>query len=49
MCPGPSFNDLDIVFPGDFGEFALCLQFGKLRFIIGIGNGSRAQPVAERE
>ena len=47
--PGAFVHDLNIVFPGDFGEFALRLQFGKLRFIIGIGNGARAQPVAERE
>ena len=42
-------HDLDVVPPGDLGQFAQRLQFGKLRLIVGVGNGARAQPVAQTE
>ena len=42
-----AFNhDLDIVFPGFFREFAKDFQFGELRFIAGIGNGTGTQAVS---
>ena len=46
---GPLDHHLDVVFPGDFGQFAQCFQFAELRFVIGIGNRSRTQAVAQGE
>ena len=41
--PGTFDHHLDIVLPGDFGQFAQRLQFGKLRLVIGIGDGARVE------
>ena len=47
--PGPFDHDLDVVPPGDLGQFTQCLQFGELRFVVGVGDRTRAQPVAQTE
>ena len=45
-----AFNHhLHVVFPGDFGQLAQRMQFGELRFVVGILNRTRAQAVTERE
>ena len=45
----PFDHHLDVVFPGDFGEFAEGFQFGELGGVVGVGDGAGAQPVAEGE
>ena len=47
--PGPFVHDLDVVLPGDARQLALGLQLGELRLVVGVGDRSRAQAVAERE
>ena len=42
-------HDLYVVFPRFSGQFAQGVQFGKLRFVVGIGNAAGAQAVAEAE
>ncbi len=43
----PFDDDLHIVFPGNFGQFAQRAQLGELRFIVGIGDRARTQTVAQ--
>ena len=40
---------LHVVFPGDFGEFAEGFEFGELGRVVGVGDRTGAQAVAERE
>ena len=40
---------LYVVFPGDLGEFTQGLQLTELRGIIGIGQTTRTQAIAQRE
>jgi hypothetical protein len=47
MWPGTFDHDLDVVGPGPFGQLGQGVEFGELGGVIGIGDGSRAQPVAE--
>ena len=42
-------HHLAALVPGDLGQFAQRLQFGELRGVVGVGDGARAQAVAERE
>ena len=49
MWPGPFVHHLATHLPGNLGQFALGLQFGKLRLVIGIGDRARPQPVAQAE
>ena len=42
-------HNLDIVAPGNLGEFTQGVQLGELRFIVGIGNGAWAQSIAQTE
>ena len=42
-------HDLYVVFPCFGGQFAQGVQFGELRFVVGIGNAAGAQAVAEAE
>ncbi len=42
-------HDLHVVFPGAFGQFGQGVEFGELCGVVGVGRGSRAQPVAERK
>ena len=42
-------HDLYVVFPRFAGQFAQGVQFGELRFVVGIGNAAGAQAVAEAE
>ena len=42
-------HDLDVVFPRDPRQLALRLQLGELRFVVGVRDRARPQPVAERE
>lgn len=45
-----AFNHhLHVILPGDFGQLAQRVQFSKLRFVVGITNGTRAQAVAQRQ
>ena len=44
--PGAFDHDLDVVFPGNFGEFAQSGEFCKLCLIVGIGNGAWPQAVS---
>ena len=46
---GPFDHDLHVMLPGNLGELAEGLQLAELRLVIGIGDGARAQPVAEGE
>ena len=41
-------HHLHAIFPSELCQFAERLQFGELRAVIGIGDGARTQPVAER-
>ena len=41
---GPLDHHLTIPGPGDLGEFAQRLQFGELRLVIGIGDGTGRSP-----
>ncbi len=45
----PLVHHLHVVLPRDAGEFALGLQFGELGLVVGIGDASRPESVAERE
>ena len=49
MWPGPSIITLHAMGFGDLGELAERAQLGELRFVVGVGDRSRAQPVAQRE
>ena len=42
-------HDLDVVLPGDLGQFAQRFKLGELGFIVGIGDRARPQAVAETE
>ena len=42
-------HDLNIVLPGDAGQFAESFEFGELGFVAGVGKAAGAQAVAERE
>src|SRR5713101_6359872 len=42
-------HDLDIMFPGNFREFAEGFEFGKLGFVAGVGDAAGTQAIAERE
>ena len=42
-------HHLDVVLPGDPRQLALRLQLGELRLVVGVGDRSGPQPVAERE
>ncbi len=45
-----TFNHyLNIIFPGNTGQFTQGTQFGKLRFIVGILNRTRTQAIAQRQ
>ncbi len=41
-------HHLDIVLPGDLGQFAQGFEFGELGAVVGVGVGARAQPVTQR-
>ncbi len=45
----PLDHHLTALCPGDLRQFAQRFQFGKLRFVICVGNGARAKPVTQRE
>ena len=45
----PFIHDLDAVVPGDARQFALRLELGELRFVVGISDRTWTQAVAERE
>ena len=47
--PGPFVHHLDVVLPRDPRQLALRLQLGELRLVVGVGDRTRAQAVAERE
>ena len=40
-------HHLHAMFPGTLGQFALHLQFGELRLVIGISNAAGAQTIAD--
>lgn len=42
-------HDLYVVFPCFGGQFAQGVQFGELRFVVGIGNAAGAKAVAEAD
>src|SRR5580704_12964003 len=42
-------HDLDVFFPGFFGELAEDFELGELRFVAGIGNAAGAKTVSERK
>ena len=42
-------HHLDVMLPGDLGQFAQRFEFGKLRFIVGIGDRAGSQAVAQAE
>jgi len=44
----PFDNHLDVVLPGDLGQLAERVKFRELGFIIGVGDRTRPEPVAER-
>ena len=44
---GPFDHHLHIVFPGDLGQLAQCLQLAQLGFVIGIPNRAGAQAVTQ--
>src|SRR6185369_16193193 len=46
---GPFVHDLAAHFPGNLRQFSLGAQFGKLGFIIGIGDRTGPQTVAQAE
>jgi len=48
-CPGALDHHLDVVPPGDLGEFAEGLQFGELRLVVGVRGAAGTQAVAEGE
>ena len=45
--PRALVHDLDVVLPGDTSQLTLGLKLGELRVVISVGDGPRAQPVAE--
>src|SRR5437870_11681178 len=45
----PLVHDLAAVLPGDLRQLALRLQLGELRLVVGVGDRSRTQAVAEAE
>ena len=47
--PGTLDHDLHILLPGQAGQLPERVELGELRRIVGVGDGARAQPVAERE
>ena len=47
--PRSFIHDLHSVLPGAEGEFTLNFEFGKLRSIIGVGDGAGAETVADRD
>ena len=46
---GAFYHHLHIVGPGYFSELAQRFQLGKLRFVVGIGDGAGAQAITQRE
>ena len=40
-------HGLHFMFPGDLRQFTESFQFGKLGFVVGIGEGTRAQSVTQ--
>ena len=45
-----AFDDrLDVVLPGDLGQFAKRVEFGELRLVVGVGGAAGSQSVAKRE
>lgn len=42
-------HDLAAAFPGSFGQAALDFEFGELRRVVSVGNGTGTQAVADRE
>ncbi len=42
-------HDLDVVLPGDLRELAQRFEFGKLAFVVRVGNGAGSQSVAQAE
>ena len=45
-----AFDDrLDVVLPGDLGQFAERVEFGELRLVVGVGGAAGSQSITERE
>jgi hypothetical protein len=42
-------HDLHVVLPGERCQLPQRAQLGELRFVVGVGDAARTQPVAERE
>ena len=42
-------HHLHIMFPGDLGQLAQRFEFGKLRFVVGIGDRAGPQAVTQAE
>ena len=45
----PLDHHLNVIFPGNLGQFPQSSELGKLRLIVGVGNGAWPQAIAQRE